>query len=311
MKINTLGHILGVVGFFAFYPIVQQPEPNCPPGKVRVGQHAVYRPRPPEGGGPAVVWVGGTCVSIADASDGVDFQLFPSYMVMAIMYAPPGNQSEVKYGSGSSLGSKTETKHSFKGGFLIHAETNFTETDIEMLNGATSGSAVELKKEQASTFSITSQADTASSDNDLFYIWLNPEVQVIQRGNTITTIYTAASSQPVLVVPVSVRELRDPSNMPPYKKIQLAKLTDADRQSILSLDPRAAGRSLDPTRFVKINSSLQLDGPDAPGATIPGEGLAVSNEMVNTQISGLTVELSVSFLFGGQVAWGAVAKFMV
>src|SRR5713226_2188336 len=76
----------------------QQP-PQCPPGRFPVIQGRLYKPLSPtgEGGGIFIVW---GCASKADASfNGVTFDILPSFELLTIMYAPPGNQSEVTYGS--------------------------------------------------------------------------------------------------------------------------------------------------------------------------------------------------------------------
>jgi len=307
-RVNLI--MLAALLFFGLGEASAQQPPQCPPGKFPVVQGRLYRPfsSTGEGGGIFIVW---GCLSKADAAfKGATFDIFPSFVLLTIMYTPPGNQSEVKYASGSSIGSHIETLHTFKAGLAIHAETNFSQTDFEALQGTANGSALELKKEQGKIFSLNSQTDTVTADNDYFYMWVNPEVQIVQTDpNSLTTVYTTPNGAPMIVVPVPAGWLRDPSKMPAYMKTQLAKLTDQDRQNILALDPRVSGQALEPHRFQKTNTSIQLDGPASPTGSIPGEGLSISNENVSSTISGTTSDVSVSFLFGAGVDFGVDAKF--
>jgi hypothetical protein len=237
---------------------------------------------------------------------------FPHYYLVTILYVPPGNDSEVKYGAGSTTGTKSEMTSSFKAGTKIEFETRFgagVSGSASTEFGLKGGHTFEVKKEVTSTLNLKSSSDFMNHAKDTFYLWMNPQVDVTQTAVDSFSLswHTRDGDQQMLVVPVNVEELLGRAPIPDFKRVQLAPLTERDRQSILAMDPfvpalnfplNAPPAHLDPKRFVRIDEK-QLDGPDNPGDPAVGTGEEVSDESATGMISGVVSSASTEVLFGG------------
>jgi hypothetical protein len=130
MKVRALGKVFCAVCILTVTWMsnadAQGTPQHCSPGKVWVAGHPVFKPISFDDPSPPMVWINGACAPIPPPPfQDVSFTLIPTYLLITIMYAPPGNQSEVKYGSGSSIGSKFETKQSFKKGLVGNVFEDF------------------------------------------------------------------------------------------------------------------------------------------------------------------------------------------
>lgn len=94
-------------------------------------------------------------------------------------------------------------------------------------------------------------------------------------------------SQDMSVVKLTARELANPSTIPASVRQQMPSVTDAQLASILKLDPFYASPDLVPGgRYTKVGETLQLDGPDAAGDTIPGDGIKIEQEASSGLVTG-------------------------
>jgi hypothetical protein len=220
----------------------------------------------------------------------------PSFIVVGILYAPPGNASEVTYGQGSSVGSKLEITNSFKGGVQASAEVKAfggAEVTVGYQFGGKTGNSWEVTKSQSKTISLASQIDTIDHTKDEFFVWANPELEVTTTDTTVKSTLSAKNT--MVIVPLTGREVLDPSQIPAYKKAQLGNLTATDFAQMAQLDPLLTQSSIDARRFIKVDT-LQVDGPDVAGDPVIGTALEVDKDATMGSISGFTQQVNVSVM---------------
>jgi hypothetical protein len=227
----------------------------------------------------------------------------PRYYLLTILYAPPGNQSEAIYASGSSVGSRSEVTTTNQGGFQLQATSSFVEVDFGFQIGSKDGHSLETKKETTHTLSLQSQIDQITHHKDMFYIWTNPELDFQQTAKNAATIsLKARENQSITIVNLTAEELQDPTKIPAAKQQALMALKPEDYPAILAFDPYVTGAPINPSRFVKI-STLQVDGPDQPGDPISGQGIKLSTEAIAGTISSQLDKINLTVLVGGEVSF--------
>lgn len=276
--------------------------PKCPSGYFYSGGRPIYQV-----GKSAPYWIGGRCIAIKSTPAGFQpigpVPIYPSYYLLTILYAMPGEDSEAKYGAGSEVGSKSEDTKSFKKGITAEVETNFFDIKSGYASTTKDGTSFEIKQENISTLvvdGVPNVNNTIVHDEDMFYLWTNPEIDITQVSPTaILQSIAPHGSDQMTIVPVTARELKNPTLMPGWKSLALAALKDGDRASILSMDPFFANAAPGSGRFVKIDT-LQLDGPDNPGDPLTGDGLEVDSEQTMSNITGNEKTVSLSIEVGGR-----------
>jgi hypothetical protein len=126
--------------------------------------------------------------------------IFPKYKVMGVVYAPPGSQSNVTYGSSKLVGSsdsisttnssQTVNTTSFEvgatlgvfGASIQYNQSDEWGTSLENSNSV----AVQTQMGNAiSTLGPISSALGVDHDNDIIYIWLNPVESVSTQSSTV------------------------------------------------------------------------------------------------------------------------------
>lgn len=237
----------------------------------------------------------------------------PTYYVLTLLYAPPGNGSQVTYGSGSTTGTRTETTFEHQTNVVLEVETSFLRTDFEIGGGTTAGSSFEVQKSKEGILQSTSQQDALDHNEDTFYIWTNPQI-------TITLATSAQGSinvGPILgsgasIVRLTARELKNPSLITDTTTLAALKgFGPSDYQAILNMDPfffypdpvKSSGR------LILTDRGVQILGPDQTGGQIPGQGDKFSNETTNGVISGSKQDREITVLGGYE--WDTGAKLAV
>lgn len=241
--------------------------------------------------------------------------VFPRYLVIALLYNPPGIGSEVSYGASSTAGITTDVTRSFKSGLELSASGKFFGNGIEVsvagAGGVKNGRSFEINKEQGSSIGLVSHIDGVDHSKDVFFIWTNVRVGIDQArdGALDVTMGLSGDGQVMDVVLLTVAELRDQNLIPGDKKKKLAGLTPKDFQNILSLHPLIATKTIDPRRFRHIGRTLQLSGPDHPDDSSPVFGIELTDERAEGVISGTSKELTVGLTFeAGFNLFGVIAK---
>ncbi|MGA2344388.1 MAG: hypothetical protein ABSF93_00195 [Candidatus Sulfotelmatobacter sp.] len=125
--------------------------------------------------------------------------LFPKYIVMGVVYAPPGSASSVTYGSTEFVGSsdsfstlnssETISTTSFTAGAtlgLFGASITYNNTNQWTTSSQhTSSVAIQTTDGNAiSTMGPISSALGVNHDNDIIYIWLNPVASMVVTGTS-------------------------------------------------------------------------------------------------------------------------------
>ena len=232
---------------------------------------------------------------------------FPHYRVATLLYAPPGNDSEVSYTTGSSTGTRVEVVESQSSGTDAKVETTGTEFEDKWVSGTKDGKSHEFHKATTSTLSVKSSKDAIAHDDDVFFLWTNSQVDMCATGMKWST----ASGSAVDIVSVTVAELQGKIPMPEWKAAALANLTPGEIRSILALDPWAGlapGQSptLDPKRFAfdPKQDVLRVDGPDYVGGPSVGTGESIGYDQSAGTIHGDISGHELVAIFGGEVVFG-------
>ncbi len=130
--------------------------------------------------------------------------LNPSYQVVSIVYAPPGNKSSTGYTSNTTNGGTTTLGSSFQEGGQMTFTEGFSffgvagssaSQSLGVSNTSTLSNAFQETFTDAtavSNASISTNPNTANHDNDEILVWLNPQVSV-ETINDVPASYSVAS----------------------------------------------------------------------------------------------------------------------
>lgn len=117
----------------------------------------------------------------------------PSFLILSLMYAPPGSKgahagvSNVTYHSGSTAGAE----HSITGSIGAGASASITAGDPDVSSASTgwnisasleAGESVSITKTKGTKIEVhgPSDADGIDHEYDLFYLWTNPKIRITQ-----------------------------------------------------------------------------------------------------------------------------------
>lgn len=231
----------------------------------------------------------------------------PRYKVLGLVYSPPGKLSEVRYGSGSTLGTRSETRNSFASGVVANFESSALDINTTWKTGGYVGTAFDQKKTTTTTYIQAASPgrpdDELKPGEDSFFIWLNPEIHVNEYDFKKYHFQVRAKDGSMDVVRVTVAEILNPAlRTDTVKWGKLAKLSATDWSRVLGLDPIQSGSALNTSRF-KLVTTLPLDGPFYAGGDIPGVEYAIDNEAVKSNLSGFTADASVEILAGFELSF--------
>jgi hypothetical protein len=229
----------------------------------------------------------------------------PTYQLVSVTYVPPGKESDLKYGKGSTMGSRTEMTSTNEGGIIVQAGTTGVDLEGKWTKGFKNGTAMTWQKSQSTTVGLSGNGedDAPSHAKDVFNVWVNPVLVVTTNATTNQRIREEMKSAPegVTVLDFTAEQMADKSKVTDARKLKAWNtMTPSDRSSILSTDPFLTNAALDPARFRKLET-LQLLGPDNPGDLIPSRGLTVSYDASTDTISGRSNTVEGTALFGGDV----------
>jgi hypothetical protein len=267
----------------------------------------------------AIAWKGrgGDNLNVAQASN---YNLIttgrPRYKVVSLVYAPPGTNggkasSYVEYGTTSSTGTTTSTSHSFKDGVDVTFSLDVKAGSLLKLGGGneftasnttTDTDTVDIKKTATSTIHVVGpSADGIDHDHDIFYLWLNPLIELTLDPENNVQWSLAVDGPTMDLQYVYVAWLKNPSTMPPGLATVLrnAGLTTADYQSILSLDPFASlaeelHPSIDPNRYLPTTQNFPYLPPLNATDSVPTLTDTISDTVTESQSHSIQSQYSVS-----------------
>lgn len=243
----------------------------------------------------------------------------PRYEILTVIYAPPGASggkapSEVDYGSGSTMGTKTSTSSSFKEGVKVTAGATLGaasgEASFEASTSTTDSSAVEITKSRSYDIKASGPSvDGIDHDHDLFYLWLNPLIDLAIDASekvqwTMDVDGTTVAGYAMDIIYVYAGQLKNPSTMSPdvRRRLDAAGLTTDDYARILSCNPFVSGKTaIDPDRFLLTTQSFPYIPPYSPTDSVPSQTYTQQNIVTNTDAHTTEVSYTVSAKIKGTV----------
>lgn len=220
----------------------------------------------------------------------------PNFLVLTIIYAPPGTNgghstSSVSYQSGSTAGTTTSSSQSFKSGNSVSVEASGgilgnsggAGVSFEASQSSTDSQSVEIKKSTTSTITqVGPSQDGIKHDEDEIWLLLKPTVNLALSSST-TEWMLANTRSPVQYVHVGW--LNGHEAMPPgvASALQSAGITPQVYPEILARDPLANGSpSLDSPRYVSINTTFPYEPPYSQNDSVPTSTYNISNSLSKT-----------------------------
>jgi Domain of unknown function (DUF5050) len=233
----------------------------------------------------------------------------PAYMVLTLVYAPPGmnpsaptvtNVSEVDYGQNTSTGTTTSISSSFQTSVEVKASAGIDDLGLsgsmDFQSSFTSGNQQSVAVTKTESMKITlpgPSKDGINHDEDTFYIWLNPELGFsISPGNTIEWAIGVAGPN-MEWQKVSVGELKNPATIDAGKKTQMDKagFTESEYGKVLALNPFASGKTaIDSKRYFPL-LNIAYDPPTTATDPVSSETYLLQNNETDTN----TLTSSVSY----------------
>jgi YD repeat-containing protein len=227
---------------------------------------------------------------------------YPKFIVVALLYAPPGNTSTTAFSDSSTSGSSS-TYTTADGKTTSYGITYTVSNPSDAGDGGGSGSkgpsggltlgngTVSSQSQQFQTSltaangsQVKTGKDIIDHTQDQFFLWLNsdftPQLGADHKSVIMQYITFGGVAD---VISISVAELKNPALIPASKLVPqvfrtttgsevtlpgLNTLTPADFKTILALDPLASG---DPTtqpqdpRYFDTGNRPVVEGPDKAG----------------------------------------------
>src|SRR5689334_12615673 len=130
-----------------------------------------------------------SCVGLAISAAAQSGIVKPKYIVVSVIYAPPGQLSSVNYGSSTILGTSTQFDHSFSKGTTIEASVTIGKIKDDNNPSGTGGGTESFTQTQESSSSVAINKTTSSDivvqgpvdstqginhDYDVILVWINP-----------------------------------------------------------------------------------------------------------------------------------------
>jgi hypothetical protein len=254
--------------------------------------------------------------------------LYPSYIVVDVIYAPPGGSgSMVSYQAGGNTQFTSSLSHSFKEGNTVSA--TFMGDEVAPGSGATydwnrtktDSHSLDVRKSWTSTRTVFGPGgDGINHDYDEIWLWLCPAVDV-----TVTSVSSAdwtLSSAPSLPnpcfpkVPAGVNVVAPffagkftgsiPLDADEIKMFNDAGVSPNDFPEILRHDPLASVSAPDPARYIPLNYTCPYK--PAPGTKDkPNQCIHnVMNSTTNTMGSQVTTIKTITASAGPQISLGVL-----
>jgi hypothetical protein len=240
----------------------------------------------------------------------------PRYQVLTVVYAPPGansgkGSSQVTYGHGSATGTTTSTSNSFKVGVDVGASVKAADgstgadASFKLSQSTTDSSSVDVKKNENYEIKIVGPSkDGIDHDYDLFYLWLNPllNVTIAPLNNIKWALSTDGSTMDVVYLYAAW--LKNPQLMPRdiRSRLSSAGLTDADFAQILKTNPFTSDlAALDPDRFLPTLQSFPYEPPKTAADSVPSMSYSQQNSVTRTASHSSQVQYDVSVSVSGGI----------
>lgn len=241
----------------------------------------------------------------------------PDYLILTVVYAPPGSSSgvagmgasSVDYSNQSATGSAVSVQQSwtnkldidgtFSGGAF--GDDASLELDFSTSSDKTDKNEVDITKTTKGEIKISGPAvDGVDHDNDRIYLLLNPVVTLTQTKTSASWVLGVDGPQE-LINYVEVGWLKNPANMPPgvQSALRAAGITPDVYPTIMKVDPFATGSTpIDPARFVELSEGFPFE-PVSTATATPGNTTGTFtndtkyvSSIVNTATFGVAVTVT-------------------
>jgi hypothetical protein len=259
----------------------------------------------------------------------------PDFILVSILYDPPGDKSTNAFGTSTAVGTNqtvtqdfgqsTSTKNTFSfsvsgilgGGPDLPGTPISGGVSVGVGSSSTSGtsttSGVAVTTTTTSNTNLASSSDSENHDNDVFLLWLNPELVITQTSETGFSVVTeiGGTNGYMDIMPVTVGQLKNgipQENLEDQKICPQSKncftvpglnvLTAADKTALLAMDPFLSLGPTgvpDPTRYLFIEERPLENTQDSGGITEPFQ---VSDATVFSTGSGTSIGGSNSLTVG-------------
>lgn len=243
-----------------------------------------------------------------------------NYEILTVIYAPPGTNggratSSVSYGSGVTVGTTTSASNSFQ------ASTNVSVTSQAGILGSggqgslsfgyttSTQSTQSLEVKQSTTSTVTRPGpaqDGINHEEDAIYLLLKPKINLSLSSSAAAWTFGDNGLSPIIYVLVGELDGHFPWRAGVLAELKAAGVTPSDYPHILAADPLATGASgsLDPARFVPINTMYPYEPPPTPNDPVLSTTTIISGSVTNTDAAtakytysaGLTLSGSAGFL---------------
>ena len=211
------------------------------------------------------------CLPTTEPPPPVTGTVDPKYLILNVIYAPPGTKASapgqtasslVNYGADSTAGTTTSGAKSYKADYSVTASVSggFLCTGDKCTIGASGGGSYEYSTNHTHTDAMDIKKTTSSSvqvngpgvdgvdhGSDTIWLLLRPKLDVTVAGKDITWTFDNSSNDPSaanIPIFVYVDHLKNPAKMQSdapttFRELQAAGLTTQDFPDILKADPLA------------------------------------------------------------------------
>jgi hypothetical protein len=258
--------------------------------------------------------------------------LFPKYVVLSVIYSPPGAQSFVDYTNTIMLGTSSSWSKSFSNSTTITVGFSATNSIVGGLNGSVStqwsqtaetDGSIAIEKTTSTSTLVRGPLDSnlgIDHDFDIVFVWLNPRADFyVTSPSAANWSYTFDQRDPANgmdVIQLFVSQLKNPSTITdPNIITRLAKtwdtsglggLTNADLLAIAQRDPfwnlgTTPASTVDPTRFDVEGGETFSYIPPPPGGQPTTTTFTETYQTTTTQGRSATDQYTVAYTRSGSV----------
>lgn len=237
--------------------------------------------------------------------------LYPKYLILFVLYAPPGTQgglstSSVTYASGSTAGTTVSAQNGFKQGYAVSVEASngiigdilgggSVSTNFGYARNASNAQALDIKKSASTQISVTGpSSDGIDHDHDVIWLWLNPSLRASTTPSALKwTVDTGIAAD---IQYVYVGHLKNPALMPlgVAQRLQQYNIGVQDYAEMLKADPFAQGSAtVDPARHKQLFTTFPYEPPYGPGDPVIPFTFNAQGQMSSSQSSSVSNEYTV------------------
>jgi hypothetical protein len=229
----------------------------------------------------------------------------PKYLILTVIYAPPGTEghatSSVSYGSGSTTGTTTSVSQSFQNGIGISVTEKLPgllgpqgegSLSFDYTSKTTNTQSLDVKKSISSTIPFPAPAKNGiNHDYDAIYLLLKPKIDLSLSLSAASWTFGDNSQSHIQYVYVGELNKHLTWRGGVQEELNAAGITESDYPIILASDPLAARPSaLDPPRFVPAKMMFPYEPPATPNDSVIPITTTISTTTTST--AGSTTENS-------------------